>query len=97
MLRDILAWTPTISALIAAVFWLLSAVFWLLSAWTRVPAPPNTGGTGALLGGGLIGHDSKARYDLHATLEKQSLWSKYAATAAAVAAFAGFLSFVLPH
>jgi hypothetical protein len=98
MLRDILAWAATISALIAVVFWLLSAVFWLLSAWARVPAPPDTGGVGALFGGYLIGQDAKGRYDLHATLEKQSFWNKCAAIAAAIAAFAGaILSLPLPH
>lgn len=65
---------------------LLAAVFWAKASRAYVPAPEDTSGVGALLGGYLISEVNGKRIDLHKTLELQSKWNAYGAVAAAAAA-----------
>jgi hypothetical protein len=69
---------------------LVAAFFWAGSTLVEVPAPAETGGVGALLGGWLIALNTKGnRIDLPATLQRQSKWNKWAAWAAAASAILG--------
>ncbi|MDA9400657.1 hypothetical protein XH79_18170 [Bradyrhizobium sp. CCBAU 45389] len=75
----------------------LAALLWLKSATVTVPAPADTAGVGALIGGYLISLDKKGqRIDLHETLKKQSSWSAYAAIAAAASAVCSGLAIFYP-
>jgi len=79
----------TVCTVIGAVTAVLAAYFWLRATLVKVPAPKDTGGVGALIGGYLISVDEAGnRYDLHKTLENQAKWNIYAASAAALSALA---------
>lgn len=58
---------------------------WKASA-VSVPGPANTHGTGALLGGYLIGLVKGERSDLHATIAEQFKWNTRAAIATTIGA-----------
>ncbi|MCS3741980.1 hypothetical protein FHX16_003972 [Rhizobium sp. BK661] len=73
---------------IAALAGLLAALFWYRAAIAEVPAPKDTAGVGALLGGWLISLSKGKRIDLHKTLELQARWNTRAATAACIGALA---------
>jgi hypothetical protein len=67
-------------ALGAGVSWVTSTVVW--------EKAPEGVGLGATLDGGLYDDDKKGRrFDVLATIKKQSRWNAYAAWLAAVAAF----------
>jgi hypothetical protein len=90
VLRTVITWLAAISAVAAGVFW-------IKSARARVDAPDGTHGVGALLGGYLVSQDSKGRYDLHRTLEKQAKWNALAAYAATVGAALAIILLFLPQ
>ncbi|WP_438277669.1 hypothetical protein [Nitrobacter sp.] len=74
-----------------------AAVMWIYSARVTVPAPPETAGQGALMGGYLVTKLSNGRrIDLHATLERQSTWSGRAALAAAASAICSIFAIYWP-
>jgi len=82
---------PVLTAVAATI----AAAMWFKSAVVSVPAPADTAGVGALLGGYLISRDKKGRrIDLHETLREQSRWSAYGTIAAGVSAiFAAIAAF----
>lgn len=72
---------------IAAIGGLVAAWLWWKGTRVEVPAPPETDGVGALMGGYLISVNAKGeRYDLHETLKQQSKWNGRAARASAIVA-----------
>jgi hypothetical protein len=76
---------------LGAVGALIAAVLWIVASRAEVPAPPETSGIGGLVGGYLIGLNSKGkRIDLIRTPAKQSLWNSRAALAATVTAMFSF-------
>jgi hypothetical protein len=88
---------PHLWPILAAVVAAAAAVLWWISATTSEPAPPDTAGVGALMGGYLISLDRNGRrIDLHKTLEKQSYWSARAAFAAGVSAVLGAVAVWFP-
>jgi len=81
-----------ILTILVSVSALVSAIYWVKSARTTVMAESQTGGFGAVLGGGMIIQGPRGeRIDLHATMNEQSRWNRYAAYSAALCAFAQFL------
>jgi hypothetical protein len=88
---------PHLWPILAALAAVAAAILWWISATVSEPAPPETAGVGALLGGYLISLDRKGnRIDLHKTLEKQSRWSAWAAIAAGVAAALSAVAVCIP-
>lgn len=87
MYETILTWASAAAALVAAILW-------VLASRATVPAPPETQGVGALMGGYLISMVNGKRIDLHATLDLQSKWNAKAACAAALSAFLTGLALV---
>jgi len=85
MIDQIFTWLTAVASLAAAGLWWKASV-------VSVPAPPETHGVGALLGGYLISLIKGKRVDLHATLEAQSKWNAYAAQAATLAAVFGAIA-----
>lgn len=84
MLEGAFTWLAALSAVGASFLW------WHASR-VMVPAPKETQGVGALLGGHLISVLDGKRIDLHATLDLQSKWNARAAKSAALSAiFTGF-------
>lgn len=73
---------------------LIAALCWLKASRVQVPAPAETEGKGALLGGWLIGCLRGKRVDLVATAEAQAKWNAGAAGAASVAALCAAVSLV---
>jgi hypothetical protein len=72
---------------LSALAALISAVLWFIASHAEVPAPPETSGVGGLVGGYLIGLNTKGqRINLVATPAKQSLWNSRAARAAGISA-----------
>ena len=70
---------------------LIAAVLWLIASRAETPAPSETSGVGALIGGYLIGRNHKGdRIDLMETIKKQSTWNSRAALAATITAVFGF-------
>jgi hypothetical protein len=83
--------------ILAAIAATAAAILWWISATISEPAPPETAGVGALLGGYLISLDRNGkRIDLHKTLEKQSYWSARAAIAAGASALLGAIAVWFP-
>lgn len=83
MVQEIFQWLSAITAIGSAVLWVKSSV-------VSVPAPPETTGVGALIGGYVIGEIDGKRVDLPGTLNLQSKWNSRAALATAAATiFAG--------
>ena len=70
---------------LSAIAAIVSAYFWWRASRAAVPVPPGTHGVGALTGGYLISISNGVRIDLHATLELQSKYNKWAALAAGIA------------
>jgi hypothetical protein len=72
---------------IAAVMAFLSAYYWVRAATAEVPAPEDTSGVGALMGGYLITKNAKGeRVDLHGTYIEVAKWNGRAAICSAGAA-----------
>jgi hypothetical protein len=70
---------------LSAVCGLASASLWVVASRVEIPAPKESAGVGALLGGYLIGRNSKGeRIDLIETPKQQAMWNSRAAVAAAV-------------
>lgn len=76
---------------------LIAALCWFKASRVHVPAPAETKGKGALLGGWLIGCLRGERVDLVATTEAQAKWNAGAAGAASVAALFAAASLVAVH
>lgn len=73
----------------------VSAYCWVMSAKAEVAASPDTDGVGAVLGGDIIIKNTAGeRIDLIETMAKQSMWNRWAAVSAAIAACAQALSVV---
>jgi hypothetical protein len=90
-MRDFIAWIAAFAAIVAAGFWIMSAV-------AKEPAPKQTAGVGALLGGYLIVRDAHGnRLDLPRTLQKQSMWNRWAAISAAAGAVLAAILLLLPQ
>ena len=82
---------------ISVVAALIAALCWFKASRVHVPAPAETKGKGALLGGWLIGYLSGKRVDLVATAKAQAKWNAGAAGAASVAALCAASSLVAAH
>lgn len=85
----------SIFAGLTALASLIAGILWVQACRSEVPAPSNTAGVGGLIGGYLIGLNSKKqRIDLIGTYEAQSKWNSWAAAATATAAFCASVSFI---
>jgi hypothetical protein len=81
MWQAILAWPAAVFSTWQAIFtWaaalssIIAVALWITSTMVREPAPKETAGVGALLGGYLIVRDGRGRrLDLPGTLQRQSL------------------------
>lgn len=72
---------------LSVAFAAMAALAWWWSAQVQAPPPEGSSGVGGLLGGDLVGLDSKGRrYDVMETATLQAKWNRYAALCAAAAA-----------
>lgn len=80
---------------LSAIAGAVSAILWVIASRAEVAAPEDSYGVGALLGGYLIGKNSKGdRIDLIETAQQQSVWNSRAASAAAAASIFAVLALI---
>ena len=89
MYQEIFQWTSVGAAVLSAALWVKASV-------ASVPAPPETQGEGALIGGYVIGRVGGKRVDLIATPSEQAKWNARAAMASAFAALSAAIALALP-